>query len=71
MCFLCPGSLRKCNYSFSTLLSITYKNLLIIWCELIKWKSRLTALIPFHLTFTGVYFFSSYLLNLKIVYFIL
>lgn len=53
---------------FSTLLSKTYKNLLIIWCKLIKLKSRLTALIHFHLAFTGVYFFSSYLLNLETPY---
>lgn len=71
MSFLCPGTLRKCDYSFSTLLSITYKNLLIIWCEVIKQKSRLTTLIPLHLGFIGVYFFSSYLLNLKIAYLIL
>lgn len=64
--FLCPGSLRKCNYSFSMLLPITCKNLLIIQCELIKQKSRLTTLIHFNLAFTGVLFFSSYLLNLKV-----
>lgn len=71
MSFLCPGSPRKCNYFFSALLSITYKILLIIWCELIKQKSRLSALIHFNLYFIGLYFFSSYLLNLKIAYFIM
>lgn len=56
---------------FSTLLSKIYKILLFIWWKLIKLKSRLTALIHFHLAFTGVYFFSSYLLNLEIAYLIL
>lgn len=44
--------------------------MLIIWCELIKLKSRLTMLIHFHLDFIGIQScFSTQLLNSNIACF--